>query len=211
MNERTKGNLSVRASEFAAYCEEARSRAYASYEMSYDASKTDEEGKKRLAERLDEKEGDLLEHREECIRASGLIILGKCDKDLEDMDSNASKLVVQENSCNKTTSLSLPTSLVALDIQSGSLTRCGSVQWTNLNQLRSITIGPNCFSSSEAVSSSKSFSLSSCPALQVLVIGDGSFALFGVLFLSDLSMLKEITLGEGAFCSFESATIESRL
>ena len=202
-----KGNLAIRKSKFADCVSQAQKRAY----QVYDENSADEEGRKQLAAKLDEKEEGAKRRRIECIKANGLTIDVTCDKDLEDMDLDTSKVVIHADSCNETVTLSLPQHLVTLEVQASSLAQCGSVQWTGLSQLRSITIGSNCFSSSEPVSPSKSFSLSSCPSLQKLVIGDGSFVPFEVFSLSDLKELKEISLGDNAFCGIKSVTIESGL
>ena len=147
--------------------------------------------------------------RDELIQAIGLTIGASSDRDLVDLDSDTSELIVHANSCNETTNLSLPLSLVVLEIQDNALVQCACLELTNLDQLRSITIGANCFTSSETMSPSKRFSLSSCAALQTLVIGNYSFSDFGTFILSGLSMLKEVTLGDNAFCCFESVVIES--
>lgn len=202
-----KGNLAVRASVFANYCDQGRKRAF----QKFDENNVDEEGRKQLAKRLDEKEEGAKRRRIECIKANGLTIDANCDKDLEDMDSDTSKLIVHADSCNETPTLSVPSSLVDLEVKDNALVRCACLQLKDLNQLRSVVIGTNCFSSPEAASLSKSFSLSSCVAIQTLVIGDNSFGDFRTFVLSGLKLLKEVFLGDNAFCGCESVIVESLL
>ena len=67
-----------------------------------------------------------------------------------------------------------------------------------VNKLHSLRIGARCFSSTErgeAASLSNVFSLSLCPTLQVLVIGNFSFSNFGVFTLSDLPSLAIVQIG----------------
>ena len=199
------GNLAVRESIFANHCCQGRKRAF----QTFDESNVDEEGRKQLLERLDEKEEGAKRRRIECIKANGLTIDANCDKDLDDLDSDTSKLIVHADSCNETSCLSLPSSLVDLEVKDNALVRCVCLQFKDLNQLHSITIGANCFSSPEASSLSKCFSLSSCVAIQTLVIGDNSFGDYRAFVLSGLKLLKEVSLGDNAFCSCESVIVES--
>ena len=175
MEESMKGNYAIRSSEFMEHCTQGRKRAF----QVCDENDASEEGRKRLTERLDEKEEDIKRRRIECIKLNGLTVTVKCDQELSNLDPTISKLIIHSDSCNETTSFLFPLSVSSLEVQNSCLRKCGSMVMKEMNKLHSLRIGARCFSRTErgeAASLSNVFSLSLCPTLQVLVIGNFSFS-----------------------------------
>lgn len=189
LNEKVHGDYAIGDTEFQTYCSEARERAQSWYKR----NDSDESGRNQLRLRLDEKEASVWKQRSEFIKAHGLTVMVKSDRELHCLDPKTTRLIVSANSCNDIQAFTPSTSLVDLEIQDNSLAQCSSVKWEELTHLHTIAIGDNCFT--EASSLPMILSICSFPSLQSVTIGNNSFRYWKEFRLNELPALTTLQIG----------------
>ena len=118
------------------------------------------------------------------------------------------ELTVNSDCCNgekwSELSMDLMPQVKSLSIGSNCFSNVERVELNGLKGLESVVIGGNCFTAKEG-----HFCLKDCPVLSQLSIGSNSFPHYTVMEIECLPLLKEVVFGDNAFQAASHLPVES--
>ena len=120
------------------------------------------------------------------------------------LDSTTTHLTINANCLNDLSEMALDRFILLKELWIGdnSLNGLSELRVVGLNRLERVAVGSNSF---RRAGTSNALRVRECPSLKSVVIGDDSFAGFGVIEIASVPVLEEVQIGANCFAtaSFE--------
>ena len=119
-------------------------------------------------------------------------------------DSTVTHLTINANCLNDVSEMALDRFILLKELWIGdnSLNGLSELRVVGLNRLERVAVGSNSF---RRAGTSNALRVGECPSLKNVVIGNDSFAGFGVIEIASVPVLEEVRIGANCFAaaSFE--------